>query len=34
VRNVVVSQLLVDVLEAMAPRIPEPEQGIEDVVVA
>jgi PPK2 family polyphosphate:nucleotide phosphotransferase len=34
VRNVAVSQLLVDVLEAMAPRIPEPEQGIGDVVVA
>jgi len=33
VRNAVVSQLLVDVLEAMGPRIPEPEQGIEGVVV-
>ena len=33
VRNAAVSQLLVDVLEAMDPRIPEPEQGIEGVVV-
>ena len=33
VRNALVSQLLVDVLEAMGPRIPEPEQGIEGVVV-
>ncbi len=33
VRNVAVSQLLVDVLEAMDPQIPQPEQGIEGVVV-
>jgi PPK2 family polyphosphate:nucleotide phosphotransferase len=33
VRNAAVAQVLVDVLETMDPRIPEPEEGIQDVEV-